>query len=78
MVIEGVGFDQGFMDGREIHSININYCLKVPERHEKCLRGSSSIKGKLLPTPPSGREWATSQTANVEGDGRIPKQFEEF
>ena len=33
--------------------------FKVPERYEKCLRVSSSVKGKPLPTPPSGREWAT-------------------
>ena len=42
--------------------------LKVPERYEKCLRVSSSVKGKRLPTLPSGREWATSQTTNVGRD----------
>ena len=26
---------------------------KVPERHEKCLQVSSSVKGKSLPAPPS-------------------------
>ena len=30
--------------------------LKVPERDEKCLRVSSSVKGKSLFTLPSGRE----------------------
>jgi hypothetical protein len=34
--------------------------LKVPERYEKCFWVSSSVKGKPLPAPPSGREWATS------------------
>ena len=34
--------------------------LKVPEKYEKCPRVSSSVKGKPLPTPPRGREWATS------------------
>jgi hypothetical protein len=36
------------------------WCLKIPERYEKCLQVSSSVKGKLLPAPPSGREWAMS------------------
>jgi hypothetical protein len=39
-----------------------------PEKHEKFLRVSSSVKGKFLPTPPSGSEWATLQKANVGGD----------
>ena len=34
--------------------------LKVPKSYEKCLRVSSSVKGKSLPAPPSGREWAMS------------------
>jgi hypothetical protein len=34
--------------------------LKVPERYEKFLRVSSSVKGKPVPAPPNGREWATS------------------
>ena len=34
----------------------IHFCsLKVPERYAKCLRASSSVKGKLLSAPPSGR-----------------------
>ena len=47
--------------------------LKVPERNEKCLRVSSSVKGNPLPAPPSGREWATSWTANVGGDRINPR-----
>ena len=47
----------------------INIDLKVPERYEKCLWVSFSVKGKPLP-PPSGREWATSWTANL-GGGRM-------
>ena len=42
--------------------------LKVPERYEKYLRVSSSVKEKPLPAPPSGREWATSQMAKVGGE----------
>ena len=38
---------------------------KLQERYEKSLPVSSSVKGKPLPTPPSGIEWATSQMANV-------------
>ena len=34
--------------------------LKISERYEKCLRISSSVKGKSLPAPPSGREWVES------------------
>jgi hypothetical protein len=34
--------------------------LKVAEMYEKCLWVSSTVKGKPLPTPSSGREWATS------------------
>jgi hypothetical protein len=34
-----------------------NY-LKVLERYEKCLRVSSSVKGKSLSTSSSEREWA--------------------
>ena len=37
-----------------------NYSLKVPERYEKWLQVSSSVKGKSLAIPPSGRKWATS------------------
>ena len=37
------------------------YSLKVPERCEKCLWASSSFKGKPLPIPPSGSEWAMSK-----------------
>ena len=51
-----------------ITSIKINYSLKVPEKYEKCLRVSSSVKEKPFPKPPSWREWATSQTDNVGGD----------
>ena len=32
----------------------------------------SQVKGKPLPAPPSGREWATSKTAKVEGDRMNP------
>ena len=46
--------------------------LKVPESYEKCLRVSSSVKGKPLPTPPRGREWATSKTADIGGDRMNP------
>ena len=41
---------------------------KIPERYEKCFLVSSSLKGNYLPAPPSGRECATSYTANVGGD----------
>ena len=40
--------------------------------YEKCLRVSSLVKGKHLPAPPSGREWAKSYTANVERNRMIP------
>ena len=50
----------------------MSYYLKLPERYENCLRVSSSVKGKPLPTPPSEREWATSFTANVGGDPMNP------
>ena len=49
-----------------------SFLLKVPERYEKCLWVSSSVKGKPLAAPPSGREWATSYTANVGGTEWIP------
>ena len=49
-----------------------NQTLKVPERYDKCLRVSSSMKGKHLSTPPSGREWTMSQMAYVRGDGMNP------
>ena len=41
------------------------YPLKVLEGHEKYLWISSSVKKKFLPTSPNGREWATSEMANV-------------
>ena len=50
----------------------LGYFLKVPERYEKSLRISSSVKVKPLPTPPSGREWAMLYTANVEGNQMNP------
>ena len=37
----------------------------MPEKHKKCLQVSSSVKGKSLSTPPSGRECAPLQMANV-------------
>ena len=40
--------------------------------YEKCLQVSSSVKGKPLPTPLRGREWATLYAANVGGDRRNP------
>ena len=40
--------------------LDIFNALKVPKWYKKCLWVSSSVKGKSLPTPPSGREWATS------------------
>ena len=43
-----------------IFVIHRKYSPKVPERYEECLRVSSSMKEKPLPTPPSGRDWATS------------------
>jgi hypothetical protein len=46
--------------------------LKVPGGYERCLQISSSVKGKCLSTPPSSREWATSQTANVQVDRTNP------
>ena len=42
--------------------------MNVPERYGKCLRVSSSVKGKSRSTSPSGRDRVTSQTANVGGD----------
>ena len=42
------------------NSLNMINSLKVPERYEKCLRVSSSVKEKSLSAPPSGRVWATS------------------
>ena len=45
---------------RETTAITIDGSLKVSKRYGKCLRVSSSVKGKPLPAPPSGREWATS------------------
>ena len=48
-----------------IFAVILNGSLRVPERYEKCLRVSSSVKEKSLSTPPSGREWATSYMANV-------------
>jgi hypothetical protein len=47
--------------------------LKVPERYEKYLWVSSSVKEKLLPRPPCGREWAMSLTANVIGNRINPR-----
>ena len=44
----------------EIKFLNLLRSLDVPERYEKCLRVSSSVKGKPLPAPPSGKECATS------------------
>ena len=38
------------------------YTLQVPERNEKCFRVSSSVKGKPLLTPPSGREWEPNKS----------------
>ena len=46
---------------------NINN-LKKPGKNEICFRDSSSARGKLLFTPPSRREWAKKQTANIGGD----------
>ena len=42
--------------------------MKVPERYEKYLLVTYSVKGKFLPTPPSGRE-----TANIGNDGIYPR-----
>ena len=36
---------------------------KLPERYEKCLRVSPSIKEELINSPSGGREWAMSLTA---------------
>ena len=54
--------------------IELSGCLKVPESYEKYLRVISSVKGKSLSISPRRREWATSQTANVEGhkDSSLP------
>ena len=38
------------------------------QNHEECLRVSSSVNGKPVPTPPRWREWTTSMTANVRGN----------
>ena len=46
---------------------------KVPERYDKCLLVSYSVKEKSLSTSPMERKWATSQTANVGGDGMNPE-----
>ena len=46
--------------------IHIVGSLKIPERHDKCHRISSSVKGKSLSTP-SGRE-----TTNVGGNQMNP------
>jgi len=35
---------------------NLQCSLKVPEKYEKWLRASSSVKGKSLPASPSGEE----------------------
>ena len=43
-------------EGRNVYVYNI----KVPERYEKCLWRSSSVNGKSLSTPPSGRGLAMS------------------
>ena len=52
-------------DSKVVYTNMIGYSiylctLKVKEMYEKCLRVSSSVKGKPLPAPPSGRQWATS------------------
>ena len=43
--------------------------MKLPEKYEKCFRVSSSVNEKSLSTPPRGRKWVTSLTANSEGRG---------
>ena len=42
-------------------------CKSTREVVEKSLRVSSSVNGKPLSAPPSGREWARSWTANLGG-----------
>ena len=39
--------------------------------YDKCLWVSSSVKGKLLPTPPRGIEWPTKSMAKVGGNPSI-------
>ena len=46
--------------------------LKVPERYEKWIRVSFSMKEKSISTPPSVRNWTTTETANVGGDRMNP------
>jgi hypothetical protein len=58
---------------RRIRRVRGVYSLKIPERYEKYLRVSSSVKGKSLSTHPRGRDWATSQTPNLGGDRMNPR-----
>ena len=43
--------------------------------YEKCLWVTSSLKGKFLPTPPSGRESAISWMYNVGEDQMNPRMW---
>ena len=45
-----------------------NCYLIVLTRYEKYLWVSSSVKEKSLSTPPTEREWATSQMVNIGGN----------
>ena len=49
--------------------VDMSTCsLKILERYKKCLRVSSSVKGKALSIHPSGRKWTKPQKANLGGD----------
>ena len=63
--------DQQSTGASNITIQNVN-SLKVPERYQKCLRVSFSVKGNPLSAPPSGRDWATNQKANIGGDRKNP------
>ena len=47
--------------------------FKVPERYEKLLQVSSSVKGKSLSILPSRREWGMSSMANIGRDRVNPR-----
>ena len=60
-----------FTSGSVTWHLNIiSWLYFVPERYERCLWVSSSVNGKSVPWPSSGREWATE--VNVGGDRMNP------
>ena len=48
------------------------YSLKLLRRYEKCIRVSSVLQGKFLPTPPSGRVWAPLYSTKLGGNRTNP------